>query len=569
MAFDGIFTMGMAGELSRILTTGKIDKIYQPSPEDLILQVHTRNGNYRLIGSCGSQSARVCLTNEKYRNPVTPPNFCMLLRKYIQGARIMDVHQKDSERILEIDLEAQTEMGFDVSRRLIFEIMGKHSNICLIDLESGKILDCIKHISIDVNRYRQLLPGIVYKYPPAQEKIPFRQWAEDPSLVPMPDQVNSRYLLDHIGGISPAMARELAAAPYPVSEINQIIHRAQSDHPEAVVYVDEKSGPREFHLCPLGEYSGLEEKIFPDLSSAAEYYFSHRASSNMVKQKSVPLQRTVKAALDKAQLKKQRLEEDLLRARNSQKYRLYGELITANLHNIKQGSETAQVINYYTNEPVTIPLSPKLSPSRNAQHYFKKYSKAHTAIHEKQGQLEETDSDIQYLNSVLLNIQRADSEEQLDQIREELTETGYVRARKKAGIKRPKAKMAPLKYHLPSGETILVGRNNKENDWLTTKHASKNDLWFHTKDIPGSHVILPLEPGQTADDVPAETIYAAASAAAWHSKARESENVAVDFVPVRHVKKPAGAKPGMVIFTHNTTVYVNPKLPDTTDTKAD
>lgn len=562
MAFDGIFTMGMAEELQLRLSSGKIDKIYQPSPEDLVIQVHTRQGNFRVIGSCGSQSARVCLTEDRYQNPVTPPNFCMLLRKYIQGGRITDIRQKDSERILEMDIEAQTEMGFMVSRRLIFEIMGKHSNIVLVDLQSGKILDSIKHISIDVNRCRQLLPGVLYQYPPAQDKIPFKAAAEDHSLVSVTPESDGKYLLDHVGGISPAIARELAGSADPLGALEKVVEDVRQHRVCGVVYVDEKTGPREFHLTDLPEYDGLEKKTFPSLSEAAEFYFSHRISSNVVKQKALPLQRRVKAALDKALLKKKRLGEDLLRAENSDKYRLYGELLTANIHAIQPGAAKVTVTNYYTGDPITIPLNQRFSPSKNAQHYFKKYSKARTAIHEKQTQLQETEEDIQYLNSILLNIERADTEEAVDQIRDELAETGYIRPQKKKDNRRKKPKMSPLTYVLSTGEKVLVGRNNKENDWLTTKHASKNDLWFHTKDIPGSHVILPLQPGQTVDDVSPETIYEAASVAAWHSKARESENVPVDLVPVRHVKKPSGAKPGMVIFTHNTTVHVTPKLPE-------
>lgn len=557
MAFDGIVTYGIATELSELLTLGKIEKIYQPGNEDLVLQIHTKNGNVRLIASCGSQSARVCLTEAKYENPDTPPNFCMLLRKHIQSGRITEIRQKGSERIVEMDIEAQTELGFTVSKRLIIEIMGKHSNIVLIDLETGKIIDSIKRISIDVNRYRQLLPGVVYKYPPAQDKTPFKEITPDLYL-----ENDSKILLSKIAGISPAIAREMAAASSPAERLCEITASVENGSYSPVIYSDDKDVPREFHLTGLSEYAPLDKTYFDSLSECVEHFFSHRISSNMVRQKSLPLMRSTKAALEKAELKKQRLSEDLLRAEDSEDYRLFGELLTANIHMIVPGEKRVTVTNYYTGEPVSIPLSEKLSPSRNAQRYFKKYSKAKTAIKEKSIQLEETTADIDYLQSVMLNIERAGTEEELRLIREELTETGYVRHRARKGLRPKKSRPSPVEYTLSDGTHIFVGRNNKENDWLTMKFAAKNDLWFHTKDIPGSHVILPLPDGMTADDIPAEIIYEAASAAAYHSKAKDSANVPVDFVPVRHVKKPNGAKPGMVIFTHNTTVFVDPKIPE-------
>lgn len=557
MAFDGIVTYGIATELSKLLTLGKIEKIYQPGNEELLLQIHTKSGNLKLIASCGSQSARICLTNGKYENPAEPPTFCMLLRKHIQGGRITGIRQNGSERMIEIDIEAQTELGFSVSKRLIIEIMGKHSNIVLVDIETGKIVDSIKRISIDVNRFRQLLPGVVYKYPPAQDKIPFKEVSPDLYL-----ENDPKVILSRIAGISPAIARELANSESPAERLREITASIEDGSCAPVIYFDEKDIPREFHLTALAEYEPLQKMSFDSLSECVEHFFSHRISSNMIRQKSLPLMRSTKAALEKAELKKQRLSEDLLRAEDSEDDRLFGEFLTANIHLIAPGEKRVTVTNYYTGEPVSIPLSEKLSPSKNAQRYFKRYSKAKTAIREKTVQLEETTSDIEYLQSVLLNIQNAGSEDELRLIREELTETGYVKRRSQKGARPKKSKPSPIEYTLTDGTTIFVGRNNKENDWLTMKFAAKNDLWFHTKDIPGSHVIMPLQDGKTAEDISAEIIYEAASAAAYHSKAQDSANVPVDFAPVRHVKKPNGAKPGMVIFTHNTTVYVDPKVPD-------
>lgn len=555
MAYDGIITYAEAKELRERIVPGKIEKVYQPGPEDLLVHIHTQRGNVRLFISCNSQSARVCLTEGSYTNPDQPPTFCMLLRKHLQGGRITDVRQKDAERIMEIDIEAQNELGFSVCRRLIVEIMSKHSNIVLVDLETGKIIDAIKRISIDVNRYRQLLPGVVYKYPPAQDKLPFNEVTAESEL-PHDD----RALMARVAGISPAISREIAEDPG--RRLPEILASVESGEARARVYIDEKGTPREFHITGLSEFEGLECRFFDTLSECVDFYYSNREQSNLVRQKSQPLLKSVQASLSKALLKKKKLSEDLLAAENSDKYRLYGELLTANLHLVKPGDRKVTVINYYDGSELTIPLDEKISASANSQRYFKKYSKARTAIHEKQTQLEDNEKDIQYLESVIQNIEAADSVPLLDSIRDELEQTGYVRRRQKAAQRKKKnARPEPLKYTLSDGTQVLVGRNNIENDWLTMKFASKTDVWMHTKDIPGSHVIVKLGDGRSVNDLPAELIYEAASIAAYHSKAGSGDNVPVDYVPVRYVKKPNGAKPGMVIFTHNQTVYVKPQLP--------
>ena len=568
MAYDGIITHAITKELADRITLGKIERIYQPGTEELLVHIHTRSGNVRLFISCNSQSARVCLTTGSYVNPEQPPTFCMLLRKHLQGGRITEIRQKDSERIIEMDIEAQNELGFSVSRRLIVEIMAKHSNIVLIDIESGKIIDSIKRISIDVNRYRQLLPGIIYQYPPEQDKMPFKRVTADMEL-PHDD----RALMARIGGISPAIAREMLAdvseqhnvqmkSSVPAVRLLEIIEQIDNGSGAPRVYSDDGK-PREFHVTDLSEYEDLQRTDFASLSECVEFFFSNREASNLVRQKAMPLQKSVQAALSKALLKKKKLSEDLLNAENSDKYRLYGELLTANIHAARPGARKVTVTNYYDGSLIDIPLDEKLGASANAQRYFKKYSKARTAIHEKQAQLEENDRDIEYLESVLQNLEAADNVPLLESIRDELESTGYVRRRAKAWQRKRKAsRPEPYRYTLSDGTPVLVGRNNIENDYLTMKLAAKTDVWMHTKDIPGSHVILRLGEGRSLNDLSAEIIYEAASLAAYHSKASGSTNVPVDYVPVRYVKKPNGAKPGMVIFTHNRTVYVDPKLPE-------
>ena len=568
MAYDGIITYSIAKELETRIVLGKIEKVYQPGPEELLLHIHTRTGNVRLFMSCNSMSARICLTDNRYANPDQPPTFCMLMRKHIQSGRITAVRQKDSERIIEIDIEAQNELGFNVCKRLIIEIMAKHSNIILVDIESGKVIDSIKRISIDVNRYRQLLPGIVYQYPPAQDKLGFHDVTETTEL-----PHDAKAIMNRIGGISPAIAREMLNACVvqedssvvssgPAIRLVQIIASIDDGSYVPRIYKDEDGAPREFHITQLQELYGVEAMEFGTANECVEYYYSNRDSSNMVRQKSTPLLKTAQAALDKALLKKKKLSEDLLKAENSEQYKLYGELLTANIHLVIPGAKSVTLINYYDGNPIEVPLDEKINAAKNAQKYFKKYSKAKTAIHEKQAQLADNEMDIAYLESVVQNIEAAGTEEELEAIRDELQESGYVRRRAKAAQRKKKSKPNPIRYRLSDGTQVLVGHNNIENDYLTFKLAAKTDVWMHAKDIPGSHLVIRLENGRTVDDMAAELIYEAAAIAAYHSKFKESENVPVDYVPVRYVKKPAGARPGYVIFTHNQTVYVTPNKGD-------
>lgn len=567
MAFDGITTCAMVRELNEKIYMGKIEKVYQPEADELVFNIHTKTGNCKLFASTGSAHARMHFIEENPVNPPAPLAFCMLLRKHLQGGRIIAIEQKGSERIIEISIETLNELGFTVSKKLIFEIMGKHSNIILTDISTGKIIDSIKRVSFDVNRVRQILPGMIYQYPPEQDKIPFGEITGE-QLDSLP--ADGKTILRSVGGISPAFAEELAEHVSSRSEyffgVKDGILDGTSGN--AFVYLDEKEAPVDFYPVPL---KCLKESCktleFSSLSAAMEFYFNKKESSNKGRQKSHDLIRSVNTALDKMYLKKKRLSEDLLKAENSEDLRLYGELLTANIHLIKPGMKSVDVVNYYDGSTVTIPLDVKQSPAKNAQHYFKKYGKAKTAVKEKQIQLEENDGEIKYLESVLAFLENTDDVDEIESIRNELVETGYVRRRKQqGGFKEKKYKPAPHRYTLSNGMTVLVGKNNKENDYLTFNTAGNRDLWLHTKDIPGSHVIVQSS-GQELDE---KAIFEAAAIAAYHSKARTSENVPVDYVPVKYVKKPAGAKPGMVIFTNNRTVWVNPALPNqsnSTDTK--
>lgn len=545
----------MVKELQNKIYLGKIEKVYQPENDELVFHIHTKTGNVKLFASVGSAHARLHFIEENPKNPPVPLAFCMLLRKHLQGGRIVEISQKDSERIIEISLETLNELGFNVSKKLIFEIMGKHSNIILVDMTTGKIIDSIKRVSIDVNRVRQVLPGKEYEYPPVQDKIPFKVITAD-QLGAI--DANSKAILSQVGGISPAIAWELTAKKDRYGFLQQILESIASGTFVPRVYLDEKDVPQEFHITDLTEYEDAARRMdFQTLSQCLAYYFDNKASSNRARQKSHDLVKSVTTTLDKLYLKKQRLSEDLLKAENSEDLRLYGELLTANMHLIKPGDKSVEVVNYYDNSTVKIPLDERHTPAKNAQQYFKRYGKAKTVVKEKQIQLEEVDDDIKYLESVLSYLNNTDSIEEIEALRTELIETGYIR-RRKTTFKEKKYKPQPHRYETTDGFTVLVGRNNKENDYLTLKTASKADIWFHTKDIPGSHVIVQTDGKELSES----DIFEAAAIAAYHSKGRTSENVPVDYVAVRYVKKPAGAKPGMVIFTNNKTVWVNPGLPE-------
>lgn len=562
MAFDGIMTMAVAKELQDKIALGKIEKIYQPESDELVFHIHTKVGNVKLFASSNSGASRIHLMEGTSQNPPAPLPFCMLLRKHLQGARITGVIQKDSERIIEMELETLNELGFTVSKKLIFEIMGKHSNIILVDLNTGKIIDSIKRVSIDVNRFRQILPGVPYQYPPIQEKIPFKalcNMSADEYLLPG----DAKGLQHKIGGISPSFAEELTRHMMPAEYIREVCKDILHGNTKPRVYCDNKGNPKEFSIVPLAEYEDSCTVItFDSLGQCIQHYYENKASSSRTHQKSADLIRSVTSLLDKLHLKEQRLREDLLKAENSEDLRLFGELLTANIHMVNAGAKTVTVTNYYDGSSITIPLDQRFSPSKNAQNYFKRYGKSKTAIKEKQLQLEANQEEIKYLDSVLTYLENSDNIEEIDALRKELEDTGYLRKRKvPGGFKEKKFKADPYKYTLKNGMTVLAGRNNNENDILTLKTASSKDTWFHTKDIPGSHVIL-FNGGTELDE---ETVFATAAIAAYHSKGRTSENVPVDYVQVKNVKKPSGAKPGMVIFTGNRTVWVNPAIPKEED----
>lgn len=591
MAFDGIMTWAISEELSKKLTLGKIEKIYQPESDSLVFVIHTKNGRFRLYSSASGNAPHICITQREFENPQQPPIFCMILRKHIQGGRISRIAQNSSERIIEMDFQVLDDLGFTVSKRLIFEIMGKHSNIVLINLKDGRIIDSIKRVSIDVNRARQLLPGLVYTYPPSQCKTGFKELLEISSSdesssyneVNHLDYANSisvhsisvnwhdaNDIMDKVGGISPRVADCISRSG--VDMLKDLASQIKSMNLETRLY---SNGNRmtDFHIVPMDEFLSLL-KVFDSPSKAVDYFFEHKKETNTLQQSKSIILKKINSIREKLGLKLQRMQEDVLKAKQSDHLRLYGELLTANLHDIKKGDTIANIVNYYDNSMVNIKLDPKVSPSENAQAYFKKYGKAMNTIKEKQPMIDSVNDEILYIDTVIDHLNRATEMRQIEDIKEELIGEGYFRIRlSKNKTRRSKASKSsvsngkinnPLVFNLDSGRKIIVGRNNKENDVLSLKMSAKSDIWFHTKDIPGSHVVLQthgLKLAEIEKNFP-EEIKTAASIAAYHSKGKSSENVPVDYTEIKYVRKPNGAKPGMVIFKNNKTIWVTPHVPN-------
>jgi len=574
MPLDGVVTSNIVWELNDKLAEGKIEKVHQPEKDEIILAVRARGKNSKLLISVNSGFPRINLFEGTRVNPPTPPNFCMLLRKYLQGGRIVSVTQTGLERIVNIRLSLKSELGEPLDWSLIVEIMGKHSNIILIDNENDKVIDSIKKISFDQSRSRQILPGKIYVLPPGQDKISPIGISKDKFSAKLQERNSEiiKSLFMSFQGFSPFIAREICTLSdidermlfenlndEEVSKLydsfSKIISRITGKDYSPSIFFDADDNVKDFYaFTPEYIKEMYTFKNIESISETIEEFYSSRDNQTRLSQKSADLQKFINARISKLNLKKQKLLEDLIQAEAADKYRVYGELLNANLYKIVPKSDNVQVDNYYDdNKIITIPLSIRLTPSQNAQRYFKIYSKAKTALIQKKVQLEETESELDYFNSVFASVDNIGTVDDIEEIRNELIEEGYMRKRV-IKVKKRKPKAVFLSYESSDGLTIYVGKNNLQNDELTTKIASKKDLWFHTKEIHGSHVIV----FSNGNEVPENTIVEAARLAAYYSKAKMSENVPVDYTIVKNVKKPNGSKPGMVIYDFYNTIYVNP-----------
>ena len=564
MPLDALCLTAVAGEVRAAVQGGKIDKIYQPTRDEVVLYIRGPAGNVRLLLSANPGHPRAHLTERNRENPEQPPMFCMLLRKHLQGARVLELNQPPLERILDFRLETLDELGDRVERRLVLEAMGRSANLLLLDGE-GRIVDCTRRVDGDLARgQRQLLPGLFYRQPPAVDKLnPFTLEPEELRLTlenPL-GKAWDKLLLDSFTGLSPLVARELAFragddSEKLAAELEKLGKAVEENHFTAYLLVREGK-PVDFTFLPVLQY-GPETESVPreSFSTLLDDFFSDRESAERVRQRGQDLVKSVTSARDRTARKLGNQARELEATKNRERLRELGDILTSNLHLMERGMSTFRTMDFYDPEggEVDIPLDPLLTPQQNAAKYYKEYNKAKTAEEMLTIQIEKGEKELEYLNSVLENIALAEGEKDLQEIRQELTETGYLRRPKTAAKRAKKVSGKPMEFRSSAGLRISVGKNNSQNDLLTTKLAYKSDIWLHTQKIHGSHVILWLEGGE-AD---AQSLTEAAQLAAYFSQARDGSKVPVDYTPVKYVKKPAGARPGMVVYTTYQTAVVEP-----------
>lgn len=558
MAFDGIVTNAVTNELKQLLLGGRILKIYQPTSTELIFQIRNNRINHHLLLSAHSSYARIHLTETKLQNPTQPPMFCMVLRKYLIGNFIEDINQYENERIIEIHFSGVNEIGDQENKKLIIEIMGKHSNIILLNEDKGHIIDSIKHISPYQSRYRTVLPGHSYIYPPSQNKEnPFNlDQAKIESILNEAEDMSAKTLVQHFMGISPLIAEEVVlraddrSIQAIVNQFIKLINKTKNKEFSPVLYSDDKE---DFHVMELTQFKG-NKQYFKQVSELLDYFYADKAERDRVKQQVGDLTRLIKNELDKNIRKIKKQEQSLRKAERADFYQKQGELLTAHLHLVKKGDHQVTVVDYYdpNQAEMIIELNPNKTPSENAQNFFKTYQKLKTSKSKLAKEIQRAKLEIDYFERLLQQLETARLDD-IEEIRAELREEGYLKEKRKANKQKQKAtKPSPEKFVATDGTTIYVGRNNKQNDYLTTKMAHAKDIWLHAKDIPGSHVLIRSHSPSEA------TLLEAAQLAALFSKASASSSVPVDYTEVRHVRKPNGAKPGYVIYDQQKTLFVTP-----------
>lgn len=553
MTYDGMVTRSVSKELTSKLTTGRILKIYQPTKTELILNIRANGKTHRLLLSMHPVYARVHLTEEKYTNPKEPPMFCMLLRKHMEGSFIQTITQYENERIIEMSIRGKNEIGDDIKKRLIIEIMGKHSNIILIDDDKGHILDAMKHLSPYQNRFRTILPGQTYIYPPSQNKYnPFSLSEADVFKIVNQTDANRKFVSQFMG-VSPQLESELYHFGEnlidQVTGFIQLLNRVNNDQITPVIDLESNN----FYIFKLTSFSD-ELQTFNSVNTMLDVYYRDKAERDLVKQRAGDLIRVLQNERNKTVRKIKKQQQTLNKAESAHEFQRKGELLTAHMHLIKKGDASVDVFDYYEEDApaLTIELNPNKSPSENAQTFFKTYNKLKTSKKILDVEIKKAHEMIDYLDQLIEQIEKARLED-LEDIREELEDEGLI---KKKVIKHQKKKTSkkptPDRYQSSDGTVILVGKNNKQNEYLTMKLAGKQNIWLHTKDIPGSHVVI-------RSDEPSETtLKEAALLASYFSKAQQSSSVPVDYTEIKHVHKPNGAKPGYVIYDHQKTIAVTP-----------
>lgn len=554
MPFDGIVTLEVNHQLQDILTGGKINKIHQPTTTEMIISVRNHSKNHTLLLSVHPSYARMHLTTEKMKNPAEPPMFCMVMRKHLQSAVIKEIKQIEMDRIIAVHFNAMNEIGDMTEKTLYIEIMGRHSNIVLVNEQNKKIIDCIKHIPPFQNRYRSLLPGADYIQPPSQNKLdPLKSDAA--SIVKKLDFNAGKLdqqLTSIIAGISRVVGKEivhkvqLGSATAYEEEIEKLQYLLQQRDFSPAIYEGKKE---DFHVLPLTHLKN--SKQFDSVHEMLDAFYRDKATRDRVKQQMKDLIRFIKNELNKNTRKLDIHQKTLKKADKKEDFRKKGELLTANMHIVERGDKEVSVIDYYDplQSEIIIKLDTEKAPSENAQTFFKKYKKLSAAEEMARKEIIKTKQEIAYLEDLLVQIEHA-RDEDLEDIRTELQDEGYIKKQKKK--KKKTTKPMPEKFTAHDGTPIYVGRNNKQNEYVTHKLANKNDMWLHTLDIPGSHIII------KSNNPTQETIEEAAILAAHYSKAQGSASVPVDYTQVKYVKKPSGAKPGFVTYSDQKTLYVTP-----------
>ena len=540
MSFDGFFLHHMVEELRRELVNGRIQKINQPFEQELVLQIRSNRQSHRLLLSAHPVFGRIQLTQTTFENPAQPSTFIMVLRKYLQGALIESIEQVENDRIVEITVSNKNEIGDHIQATLIIEIMGKHSNILLVDKSSHKILEVIKHVGFSQNSYRTLLPGSTYIAPPSTESLnPFTVKDEKLFEILQTQETTAKNLQNLFQGLGRDTANELE---------NILVGDKLSTFRN---FFNQETNPclTETSFSPV-PFENQVGDTFTSLSDLLDTYYKDKAERDRVKQQASELIRRVENELQKNRHKLTKQEKELLATDNAEEFRQKGELLTTFLHQVPNDQDQVILDNYYTNQPITIALDKALTPNQNAQRYFKRYQKLKEAVKYLTNLIEETKATILYLESVETVLNQAGLEE-IAEIREELIQTGFIRRRQREKIQKRKK---PEQYLASDGKTIIyVGRNNLQNEELTFKMARKEELWFHAKDIPGSHVVIlgNLDP---SDEVKTD----AAELAAYFSQGRLSNLVQVDMIEVKKLNKPTGGKPGFVTYTGQKTLRVTP-----------
>lgn len=576
MAFDAVTVRCLVKELQDKLINGRIDKIHQPEKDEITMHVRTRSDSCKIVLSASPAHPRAHFTDVSKKNPITAPMFCMLLRKHIGSGKITAIEQDGFERIIRFSIESYDELGDLTTKYLIIEIMGRHSNIILTNHEM-KILDCIKHIDFTISSVRQLMPGLQYVSPPPQNKTDLTDIEQSVDIdFSSPLQDAEKAILSSVSGISPLTAREIVYRAFGRTDIknsiltdngkNKILYETvqlaktvKSNNFSPCMIVDSVSGKlMDFSAVEIKQYETLADiKYFDNISALLDSFYRTRDMHERMRQKSADLLKLLSNNIERISKKLIILTKTLNDSEKKDKQKIYGDLLMANLYNIEQGQTEIEVQNYYENNSpmVKITLDPRLTPSQNAQKYYKKYNKSKTAEIEAAKQIQNAKADLEYLESTLAAVETADTESDLNSIRSELIAEGYLN-RKVNPKKQKQTASKPMHFVSSDGFDIYVGKSNAQNDYLTLRFANSSDWWFHTKNIHGSHTVIKLGLDK---EVPKSTITEAAQIAAYYSKGRDSSQVPVDFTRIKNVRKPNGAKPGMVIYDHYNTIYVTPK----------